>query len=79
MSPEGIEVHTLDGVYVRVYGAAKSVADGFKYRDKIGIDVAVEALGLFLRRKGSKVDHLIHYARICRVEKAVRPCVEATL
>ena len=76
---EGIEVHPLDGVEVRVYGAAKSVADCFKYRNKIGIDVAVEALRLFLRRKGSKVDDLMHYARICRVERVIQPYVEATL
>ena len=76
---EGIETRTLDGVEVRVYGAAKSVADCFKYRNKLGIDVAVETLRRFLRRRGSKVDDLIHYARICRVEKVIRPYIEATL
>lgn len=76
---EGIEGHALDGVDVRVYGAAKSVADCFKYRNKLGIDVAVEALRLFLRRKSAKVDDLLHYARICRVEKTIRPYIEATL
>lgn len=76
---EGVETRTLDGVRVRVYGAAKTVADCFKYRSKIGLDVAVEALRRFLRRRGAKADDLLPYARICRVEKVLRPFIEATL
>ena len=76
---EGIETLSLDGFQVRVYGAAKSVADCFKYRNKLGIDVAVEALRLFLHRRDSKIDDLIHHAQICRVEKVIRPYIEATL
>ena len=76
---EGVEMRTLDGVRVRVYGAAKTVADCFKYRNKIGLDVAVEALRRFLRGRGAKADDLLRYARICRVEKVLRPYIEATL
>ena len=76
---EGVETHTLDGIEVRVYGAAKSVADCFKYRNKLGIDVAVEALRLYLRRRGARVDDLLGHARVCRVEKVMRPYIEALL
>lgn len=76
---EGIEDHALDGIDVRVYGAAKSVADCFKYRNKLGIDVAVEALRLYLRSKRANVDDLLHFAHICRVERTIRPYIEATL
>ena len=76
---DGIETHTLDGVDVRIYGAAKTVADCFKYRNKLGVDVAVEALRGFLRRSGSSVDELMRYARVCRVARVMRPYVEATL
>jgi len=75
----GIEEHTLAGGTVRVYSPAKTVADCFKYRNKIGLDVAVEALRRFLRGRGAKADDLLRYARICRVEKVLRPYIEATL
>jgi len=76
---EGIETHTLDGVDVRIYGAAKTVADCFKYRNKLGVDVAVEALRAYLRRAGATVDELMRHARVCRVARVMRPYVEATL
>ena len=76
---EGIESHELDGVDVRVYGAAKTVADCFKYRNKLGLDVALEALKLYLRdKRGQPGEHLGH-ARVCRVEKVMRPYIEALL
>ena len=76
---EGIETHELDGIDVRVYGAAKTVADCFKYRNKLGIDTALEALKLYLRDKRGRPDELIRFARVCRVEKVMRPYIEALL
>jgi len=75
----GIERHVLDGVGVRVYGAAKTVADCFKYRNKLGLDVALEALKLYLRKKRGRPDDLVRSARVCRVESVIRPYVEALL
>lgn len=75
----GIERHVLDGVGVRVYGAAKTVADCFKYRNKLGLDVALEALKLYLRKKRGRPDELMRFARVCRVEAVMRPYVEALL
>jgi len=76
---EGIETHELDGVDVRVYGAAKTVADCFKYRNKLGLDVAIEALKLYLREKRGRPDELLRFARVCRVEKVMRPYIETLL
>lgn len=75
----GIERHVRDGVGVRVYGAAKTVADCFKYRNKLGLDVALEALELYLRKARRHPDELMRFARVCRVEAVMRPYVEALL
>ena len=76
----GVELVRIDEVSVRIYSAAKTVADCFKYRNKIGLDIAVEALRRFRERK-KKPDfrELVRYARICRVERIMRPYLEATL
>jgi len=74
---EGIEVHNIDGVDVRVYSVAKTVADCFKFRNKIGSDVAVEALRECLQEKKVTRDQLWKYAQICRVAKVMRPYLEA--
>jgi predicted transcriptional regulator of viral defense system len=74
---QSIEEHKIDGVKVRVYGPEKTVADCFKFRNKIGPDVAIEALKLCLERKGSTPRKLLHYARICRIERVMRPYLEA--
>lgn len=76
---EGIEEHTLEGRSVRVYNAAKTVADCFKYRNKIGLDVALEALRDGLRQHQFTVDQLWYYAGICRAQNVLRPYLEATL
>lgn len=73
---EGVEAHTMDGVTIRVYGIAKTVADCFKHRNKIGLDVALEALREAWRAKRVKMDDLWRYARICRVANVVRPYLE---
>lgn len=74
---EGIEMHTVQGVAIRVYHPAKTIADCFKYRNKIGLDVALEAL-----REGKKAakctnEELWYYAKVCRVANAMRPYLEA--
>jgi predicted transcriptional regulator of viral defense system len=74
---EGIEEHKIDGVKVRIYGPEKTVADCFKFRNRIGLDVAIEALKLCRERRGSTPRKLLHYARICRVERIMRPYLEA--
>ncbi len=76
---EGIETPKVDGVQVRIYNPEKTVADCFKYRNKIGLDTAVEALKLYRERKRVKVNEVMRYARICRVEKVMRPYLEALL
>ena len=76
---EGVAPHTLDHVSVPVYTPEKTLADCFKYRHKLGLDVAVEALKLYRQRKRLRLDELLRCARICRVEKAMRPYVEALL
>jgi predicted transcriptional regulator of viral defense system len=74
---EGIETHRVEGVDVRVYSAAKTVADCFKYRHKVGIDVAVEALRDFSRRHRGGATALARYARICRVSRVMQPYLDA--
>jgi len=76
---EGIEHHELDGVNVPVYSAPKTVADCFKYRHKIGLDIAMEALRLCRRHGNASVDELMHCADICRVANVMRPYLEAIL
>jgi predicted transcriptional regulator of viral defense system len=75
----GIEKHEMDGVGVRVYGAAKTVADCFKYRNKLGLDMAVESMKLFLRQRRGDPGELLRFARVCRVERAMRPYLEALI
>jgi len=76
---EGVENHSVAGVPIRVYGIAKTVADCFKFRNTIGIDVAVEALRDCLKQRKASVDDLVRYARICRVERVMSPYMEAML
>ncbi len=75
----GIETHKIDGVPVRIYRPEKTIADCFKYRNKIGLDTAIEALKLYREKKRFKADDLMQFARVCRVEKVMRPYLEALL
>lgn len=75
----GVQVHKLDGVPIRAYSAEKTIADCFKYRNKIGLDVAIEALKLYRERRRVRTNDLLHYAAICRVQKIIRPYLEALL
>jgi len=74
---EGIDNHQVEGVPVRVYSAAKTVADCFKFRNKIGLDVAIEALKDCLLQKKASVEEIYRYAKICRVSNVIRPYMEA--
>lgn len=74
---EGVETHRVEGVEVRVYSAAKTVADCFKYRNKVGIDVAVEALRDFSRVHRGGATALARFARICRVTRVMQPYLDA--
>lgn len=76
---EGIEVHKLDGVPVRIYSPEKTLADCFKYRNKIGLDTALEALKLYRERRKTKTNQLLRHAAVCRVQKIIRPYLEALL
>ncbi len=77
MHKAGIEIHRVDGVEVRVYNAAKTVADCFRFRNRIGIDVAVEAFRLLHVRKKASMRELLKYTRLCRVERVMMPYLEA--
>jgi predicted transcriptional regulator of viral defense system len=74
---EGIEKHKVEGVPVCVYSAAKTVADCFKFRNKIGLDIAIEALKDCLRQKKASINEIYRYAKICRVSNVIRPYMEA--
>jgi predicted transcriptional regulator of viral defense system len=76
---EGVEPHKLDGVIVRIYSPEKTLADCFKFRNKVGLDTVVEAVRFYRDRKRVKVDDLMRYAAICRVKKIIRPYLEALL
>jgi predicted transcriptional regulator of viral defense system len=73
----GVQGHTLEGVRVWVYSPAKTVADCFKYRHKVGIDVALEALRDCLRQKKAPLDELWEAAKTCRMANIIRPYLEA--
>ena len=73
----GVEDHVIDGVPVRVTSVARTVADCFKFRNKIGLDVALEALQEAWRAKRVSMDELWHYATLCRVTNVVRPYMES--
>jgi predicted transcriptional regulator of viral defense system len=76
---DGVTNVGMDGIKVRIYSAERTLADCFKYRNKIGTDVCVEALNLYRRRGRMKLERLEHYAKLCRVERVMRPYMEAIL
>jgi predicted transcriptional regulator of viral defense system len=73
----GIEKHTIDNVDVKVYGVAKTIADCFKFRNKIGMDVALEALQEGLQQKLCTPEEILQFARIDHVERIMLPYLEA--
>ena len=76
---EGAETHRVDETDVRIYCPEKSVADSFKFRRQIGLDVAMEALRTYRQSPGFNVSGLLHYSRVCRVEKTIRPYLESLI
>jgi predicted transcriptional regulator of viral defense system len=74
---EGVEHHRIDNVDVAIYSAAKTVADCFRYRNKIGVDVAVEALRDAWNQRAVTSDQLWHFASVCRVTNVMRPYLES--
>ena len=74
---EGFDEHDIDGVKVRVTNIPKTVADCFKYRNKIGLDVALGALQEANRSKRVSMDELWHFAKLCRVTRVMRPYIES--
>ncbi len=76
---DGVETRTVEGVPLRVYSPAKTVADCFKFRHKIGLDVALEALRETWRERRATMKDLEHYARVDRVSKVMRPYLESLI
>jgi predicted transcriptional regulator of viral defense system len=75
----GIENHTIDGHTVKIYSLAKTIADCFKFRNRIGINVARESLKIAITEKKVKPTEIYKYAKICRVDKIVKPILEAMI
>lgn len=76
---EGVERHKVDSVTLRVYSREKTIADCFKFRNKIGLDTCVEALRRYRESRGFNPDALLNFAAICRVKQVMRPYIEAIL
>ena len=72
----GIETHTIEGTPVRIFNPAKTIVDCFKYRHKIGLDVALEALRESWESRRCSMDELWKYSKICRMSKVMRPYLE---
>ena len=75
----GIEKHEIEGYQIKVYSLAKTIADCFKFRNKIGMDVAREALKIAITEKGVQPKEIMQYAEICRVDNIIKPILEAML
>jgi len=75
----GIELHIVDGIPIRIYSPEKTLADCFKFRNKIGLDTIIEALRLYKEREKMNISKLLYFAEICRVSKVMKPYLEALL
>jgi len=75
----GVEKHRINGVEIKVYNVAKTVADSFKFRNKIGLDVAIEALKETMKSRKASVDEIMKAAKICRVDRVILPYLEAII
>ncbi len=73
----GIKIYKIDGMKIRIYNLEKTIADCFKFRNQIGMDIVLEALKLYMSQKKFKPNDILEYARICRVEKIIKPYLEA--
>jgi predicted transcriptional regulator of viral defense system len=75
----GVEKHEIEGHSVKIYGLAKTVADCFKFRSRIGLNVAREALKVAITEKKVKPKDIMEYAKMCRVDRIIKPILEAML
>jgi len=75
----GIETHEIEGREIKVYNLAKTIADCFKFRNRIGVDVARDGLKVAVAEKRIKPKEIMQYAKICRVDNIVKPILEAML
>ena len=75
----GIENHVIDGAHVKIYNPEKTLADCFKFRNKIGMEVVLEALKLYRSRQKFNLEKLLTYAEVCRVKNIMTPYLEATI
>lgn len=73
----GLQTHVIGKLPVRIYEPARTVADCFKFRNKIGMDIALEALRLVRERRKASTRELLHYARLLRVERTLQPYLQA--
>lgn len=75
----GIEEHMIDGVSIKIYSPEKTLVDCFKYRNKIGMDIVLEAIKFYRARKQFDAKQILKYAKLCRVERAITPYLEAII
>ena len=75
----GIEEHLIDEVSIKIYSPEKTLVDCFKHRNKIGMDIVLEAIKLYRTRKQFDLNKILKYAKICRVERAITPYLEAII
>jgi len=73
---EGVETYSIEGLPIRVFGIAKTIADCFKFRSKVGLDIAIEALKECREQQRCSIQELWHFAKICRVSSVMRPYLE---
>lgn len=73
----GLQTETIDGVEVKVFSPAKTIADCFKFRNQIGLEVAIEALKRGIREGKATYQDIIRYAKLCKVENVIKPYLEA--
>lgn len=72
----GVEEHSMDGCVIKIFDIEKTLVDCVKFRNKIGMDVVLEALKMYWQRRGSNIDKLFEYAKLFRVERILKPIME---
>lgn len=72
----GVEEHSMDGCIIKIFDIEKTLVDCVKFRNKIGMDVVLEALKMYWQRRGSNIDKLFEYAKLFRVERILKPIME---
>jgi predicted transcriptional regulator of viral defense system len=75
----GIDYHILDGASVIIYNPEKTLADCFKFRNKIGMDIVIEALKIYRSRQKINLEKLLAFAEVCRIKKIMTPYLDATI